>query len=46
MKLTAATITELVPPEGQSEAMVFDDDMPGLALRLRSSGARTFVYQY
>ncbi len=46
MKLTAATLAELGPPKGQSEAMVFDDDMPGLALRLRASGTRTWVYQY
>jgi integrase len=46
MKLTQATIAGLTPPNGQSEAMFFDDDMPGLAVRLRSSGARTFVYQY
>ena len=46
MKLTATTLAELGPPKGQSEAMVFDDDMPGLALRLRASGTRTWVYQY
>jgi hypothetical protein len=46
MKLRQATLAELGPPKGQSEAMMFDDDMPGLALRLRASGARTWVFQY
>jgi integrase len=46
MKLNQTTLAELTPPKGQSEAMVFDDDMPGLALRLRASGTRTWIYQY
>jgi integrase len=46
VKLTPQTLVTLVPPSGQSEAVVFDDDMPGLGLRLRSSGTRTWIYQY
>jgi integrase len=46
MKFTQTTLMTLALPEGQAEAMMFDDDMPGLALRLRASGSRTWVYQY
>jgi integrase len=46
MKLTPTTLAELSPPDGQSEALVFDDDMPGLGLRLRASGTRTWLFQY
>lgn len=46
MKLNQTTVAEISPPPGQAEAMVFDDDMPGLGLRLRASGARVWVYQY
>jgi integrase len=46
MRLDQTTLARLAPPKGQSEAMVFDDDMPGLALRLRASGNRTWVFQY
>jgi integrase len=46
MKFNTTTLAELGPPKGQVEAMVFDDDMHGLGLRLRASGARTWVFQY
>ena len=31
---------------GKSEAIYFDDDLPGFGLRLRERGSRTFVFQY
>jgi hypothetical protein len=46
MKLTATTVRTLKVPEGKSDAIFFDDDLPGFGLRLRAEGSRTFVYQY
>jgi hypothetical protein len=31
---------------GKSEAIFFDDDIPGFGLRVRAGGSRTFVFQY
>ena len=46
MKLTPTAVrTQKVPP-GKSEAIYFDDDVPGFGLRLRERGSRTFVFQY
>ena len=38
MKLTQPMISKLALPHGKSDAIFFDDDMPGLGLRLRSGG--------
>jgi integrase len=46
MKLTKASIERLTLPAGKSEAILFDDDMPGFGLRLRAGGSRTFIVQY
>src|SRR5260221_4480966 len=46
MRLTAAAIRSLSLPEGKSEAIFFDDDVPGFGLRLRDGGSRSFVFQY
>jgi integrase len=46
MKLTAATVRKATLPEGKSEALLFDDDVPGFGLRLREGGSRTFIFQY
>jgi integrase len=46
MKLTQKTIAALALPEGKAETIIFDDDLPGFGIRLRSGGARTWVYQY
>jgi integrase len=46
MKLTQKAVTALDVPDGKAEAIFFDDDLPGLGLRLRRGGARTWVYQY
>lgn len=45
MKLTKATIAKL-DLQGKSELIAFDDALPGLGLRLREGGSRTWVYQY
>jgi integrase len=46
MKLQQNTIAELVPPNGQAEAIISDDDTPGLYLRIRASGHRSWLFQY
>jgi integrase len=46
MRLTQTKVAMLTLPEGKAEAIIFDDDLPGFGLRIRSSGARTWVYQY
>jgi integrase len=46
MKLTKASIERLALPAGKSEAIIFDDDVPGFGLRLREGGSRTFIVQY
>ncbi len=46
MKLTASEVRKFELPRGQTEAIVFDDDIPGFGLRVREGGSRTFVFQY
>jgi hypothetical protein len=46
MKLTQANIARLSLPLGKSDAIYFDDDMPGFGLRLRAGGKRTWIIQY
>jgi integrase len=46
MKLTQPTVNSLTLPAGKADGIFFDDDVPGLGLRLRSSGKRSFVFQY
>jgi integrase len=45
MKLTQKTIGGIRLPAGKSEHVVFDEDLPGFGLRIRGSGARSWVYQ-
>jgi integrase len=45
MKLTKATITKL-DLQGKQERIAFDDTLPGLGLRLREGGSKTWIYQY
>jgi integrase len=49
MKLTAKTVAALTIPNGKSEAIYFDEDVPGLGLRLREGGAARsarWIFQY
>jgi integrase len=46
MKLTQATTATLTLPDGKSEVITFDDDLPGFGLRIRRGGARSWVYQF
>jgi integrase len=46
MKLSDKTVADLSLPEGKSELIVFDDDLPGFGVRLRAGGKRTWVVQY
>jgi integrase len=46
MKLTQATVATLKLPKGKAETITFDNDLPGFGLRLRKSGARSWIYQY
>jgi integrase len=46
MKLTQAAVAALTMPAGKTETIIFDDDMPGLGLRIRATGANVWIYQY
>jgi integrase len=46
MRLTKVNLAKLNLPAGKAEAIVFDDDMPGFGLRIRSGGKRTWIAQY
>jgi integrase len=46
MKLTAAIVRSAGIPPSKSEAIFFDDDVPGFGLRIREAGSRSFVFQY
>jgi integrase len=46
MKLGRATITTLDLPQGRSEITHFDSDIGGFGIRIRKSGARSWVFQY
>ena len=46
MKLTTKEVATLTLPPGKSDALYFDDDVPGLALRVRAGGKRSWVFQY
>ena len=46
MKLTTASIRTLSIPAGKSEAIYFDDDVPGFGIRIRDGGSRGYVFQY
>lgn len=46
MKFTGSTAASLELPPGKTDHLVFDDSCPGLGLRIRQSGTRTWVFQY
>jgi integrase len=46
MKLTKTAIAGLTCPLGKSEAVFWDDDVPGLAVRVLASGKASWVFQY
>jgi integrase len=46
MKLTVGRISGLRLPPGKTDHIEWDDDVPGLGLRLRKGGARGWVFQY
>src|SRR5215212_4180866 len=46
MRLTKASVARLSLPGDRDELLVFDEDLPGFGIRLRSGGKRTWVAQY
>ena len=46
MKLTPQVLTALTLPPGKTDALFFDGEVPGLALRVRAGGAKGWVFQY
>lgn len=48
MRLNERRITSTKPtlPAGKDEFIFFDDDIPGLGLRVRRSGSRSWCFQY
>ncbi len=46
MRLTLAAIEGLKLDTGVADKIIFDDDVPGFGIRVRASGARTWIYQY
>jgi integrase len=49
LKLTKKAVEALMLPDGKSDAIFFDDDLPGFGFRLRRSGdkvGRSWVVQY
>jgi integrase len=46
VKLTAKAIKTLKLPAGKSDAIIFDDDIPGLGIRIREGGSRNWIFQY
>ena len=46
MKLTLVRIDNLKCPPGKRDMLVFDDEQRGLALRVTSSGGKSFLAQY
>jgi integrase len=46
MRLTAATIKTLTLPEGVTDKIFFDDELPRFGVRVRAGGSRTWLVQY
>jgi integrase len=45
-RLTPQQVSALTLPPGKTDALHFDDVVPGLALRLRIGGSKAWVFQY
>jgi integrase len=46
MKLIKVNIAKVAVSSGKNEIIVFDDDIPGLGLRVRIGGSRNWIFQY
>src|SRR4051794_21831350 len=46
MRLSRQTVASFKLPAGKSEAILFDDALPGFGLRVRAGGKRVWVAQY
>ena len=46
MRLTTAAVEGLKLDAGVADKIIFDDDVPGFGVRVRASGARTWIFQY
>jgi hypothetical protein len=46
MRLTTASVQGLKLDTGVTDKIVFDETLPGFGIRVRASGARTWIYQY
>ena len=46
MKLTQTALQKLSLPHDKTDAIFFDDDVPGLGVRIRAGGSRKFVVDY
>jgi integrase len=46
LRITKSTIRDLKLPRGVKDHIFFDDDVPGFGLRVRASGAQTWIAQY
>jgi integrase len=46
VRLTAPTVRALSLPAGKDDHVFFDADLPGFGLRVRASGAKTWMVQY
>ena len=46
VKLTDAAVQRVELPAGKSQIYLYDTDQPGLALRVRASGGKSWVYLF
>jgi hypothetical protein len=46
MKLTVKETPALTLPDGKSDHVFWDEELPGFGLRLRAGGSRVWIFQY
>jgi integrase len=46
MKFSTQTVAQLAPPLGSSDALFWDDAIPGFGVRARASGRKLWIFQY